>query len=297
MAVAARGAFGDLLEPGFREVLFAKFDGYPEEFSKVFNMNTSTKKREHDTKISGLGSMPEKAEGVSIDYDVPIQGYDVYYTHVTYGLGFRVTREMYEDDQYGIMAKMPKALARSARYTIETIAAEVLNGAFDTAGGGNSEYLCAHNHALLGGGTEQNELSTAADLAVTSLQTAIGNIEETVDERGLLLALKSRRLVIPHQLKFLAREILGSDKKPYTANNEINALLDEDLTYFVYHYLTDPDAWFLLGNEHDLNFFWRRRLDFGQGNDFDSEDAKYKSTMRFSCGWTDWPGIFGSPGA
>jgi len=298
MAKATRAAFGDLLEPGFREILFQVWDMYPEEYSKVFNMLKSTKKKEMDSGISGLGSMPEKVEGGNIAYDVPILGWDVTYTHVTYGLGFRVTREMYEDDLYATMAKMPKALARSAAYTVEVVAAAVLNNAFTVAGGGTrNEYLCATNHVLSGGGTEQNKLTTDADLAVTSLETAIGNIEETVDDKGLLMALRCRRLIIPHQLKWVARELLGSDKKPYTANNEINALLDEDLTYFVYHYLTDPDAWFMLSDRHELNFFWRRPLDFGQGEDFDSEDAKYKSTMRFSVGWTDWKGIFGSPGA
>lgn len=292
--------FGDLLEPGLRQILFNKFSQYPEEYAVVFNVDTSTRDREKESTLSGLGSMPQKNKGASISYDDPYQGYDYTYTHVTYGLGFRVERELWEDDLYGKIKRMPEALARSARATYEVVAADIFNNAFDnTYTYGDGKELCATDHPLLGGGTEQNELSTASDLAVASLQQAINDLEETVDDRNILLALRGMLLVVPPELKWTARELLGSAQKPGTSTNDANALLDEDLKYFVWHYLTDPDAWFLLirQDELEVKFFWRRRLDFGQGNDFDTEDAKFKATMRFSVGVTDWRGVFGTPGA
>jgi phage major head subunit gpT-like protein len=296
---AISAQFGDLLEPGLRQILFNKFNQYPEEYAMVFNVDTSGRDTEKESTLTGLGSMPEKNKGGAITYDDPYQGYDYTYTHVTYGLGFRVERELWEDDLYGKIKKMPQALARSARATYEVTAADLFNNAFDTNTYGDGKALCADDHPLVGGGTEQNELSTPADLAVASLQQAINDIADTVDDRSILLALKAVTLVVPSELKWTARELLGSAQKPGGSTNDANALLDEDLKYFVWHYLTDADAWFLLIPQGDLEikFFWRRRLDFGQGNDFDTEDAKFKATMRFSVGVTDWRGVFGTPGA
>ena len=297
-----RANFADLLEPGLREILFNEWDNYPEEFSKIFNVHDSKKRNEKDSGASNFGLPPEKDEGDSIQYTDPTQGYDTTYTHKTYAWGFRVTREMYEDDLYGIINKMPANLGRSFRQRVETQAAALFNSGFGTVGGSymsgsDGKELFATDHPLLGGGTEQNELTTSADLSPSSLQQAIEDLEDTRDDENLLIMVKPRLLVVPRQLKWTARELLGSNQKPYVANNELNALLDEDLSYFVWHHLTDPDAWFLRADQHYTNFFWRRRLDFGQGNDFDTEDAKYKATMRFSLGWSDWRGWYGSPGA
>lgn len=290
----------DLLEPGLRDILFEKFDSYPEEYSVLYKVENSTTDDERESGLSGLGLMPTKGEGVGISYDDPLQGYDYTYTHVTYGLGFRVTREMMEDDRYGKIKRMPEALARSAHQTVEIIAANLFNRAFNTSYTfGDGKALCVTDHPLTGGGTAQNCLSTPADLAESSLQEAINDIEDTTDDRGLLLNLRAALLVVPNELKWIARQLLGSSLRPGSAQNDVNSLLDEDLMYFVYHYLTDPDAWFLMipKEQREIKFFWRRMLDFGQGNDFDTEDAKFKSTMRFSNGATDWRGVYGSPGA
>ena len=291
----------DLIADGFRTILFDKYNSYPWEYDRIFNIETSKKNQEKDSGLSGLGAMPSKAEGESIQYDDPIQGYDVTYTHVTYGMGFRVSEEMWEDDQYGKIKKMPNALAKSARITIEQTCANIFNNGFVTTynSGGDGKALFDTDHPLSGGGTYANEPAVAADLTVSSLQAMVQAMEETQGDRGEILAIKPKLLVVPIDLKYTARELLKSSLKPYTADNEINALEDDDLKYFVWHYLTDPDAWFLLADkeDHELNFFWRRKLDTDHDADFDTGDLKFKATMRFSTKWSDWRGAHGSPGA
>jgi len=296
-----RSNMSNLVADGLRTILFDKYNSRPKEYTKIFNIYSSKKKQEKDSAVSGFGLMPEKNEGQSIIYDDPVQGYDVTYTHITYGMGFRVTREMWEDDQYGKIKKMPRALARSAHHTVEQECANIFNYGFVTTynSGGDAKALFATDHTLTGGGALGNEPDVSADLTVSSLQAAIKAMEEKTDDRGLLLAVKPRLLVVPPALKWTARELLGSKLKPYTADNEINAFEDEDLLYSVWHYLTDDDAWFLLADkdDHELNFFWRRKLDSSHDGDFDTEDLKFKATMRFSVKWSDWRGAYGSPGA
>ncbi|MCE1247443.1 MAG: Mu-like prophage major head subunit gpT family protein [Firmicutes bacterium] len=297
----SRSNLPDLLADGLRTVLFEKYNSYPEEYRRIYNIHDSKKQAEKDSALSGLGAMPSKSEGASVSYANPLQGYDITYTHTTYGLGFRVTQEMMDDDQYGKIKKMPRALARSARHTVEQTAANIFNYGFSTTynSGGDSKALFATDHPLTGGGSYANTPSVPADLSVSSLQAAIQNMEETVDDNGLLLAIKPKLLVVPPALKWTAREMLDSTLKPYTSDNEANAFLDEDLAYFVWHYLTDDDAWFLLSDkdEHELNFFWRKKLATENETDFDTGDLKFKATMRFSVKWTDWRGTYGSPGA
>lgn len=197
----ARANFGDLLEPILDEVFFEKYKSYSEEYSKIFNVETSKKRRETDSQVTGFGMFATKNEGAAIAYDDAYQGYDTTYTHTTYAKGYRITREMYEDDQYGIMKQFPKACARSAHVTIETAAASILNNAFTSGTGGDGSYLCADDHALVGGGTEQNELTAPADLTTTSLQEAIYTMEDTRDDRNLILNTKPVMLIVPKELK------------------------------------------------------------------------------------------------
>lgn len=296
-----RSNFSDLMAPGFRKIFFEKFNRYPEEYSKVFNQSGSQRRYEDESEISGLGAMVQKGEGVAVTFDDPIQGYDKRFTHLTYALGFQCSEELWEDDLYGIMSRMPKALATSARQTIETVDANHLNRGFsDSYTGGDSEPLfgdaTAKTHPLLGGGTESNQLATAADLSVTSLESLVELMEETTDDQGLLLMIKGKTLIVPPEEKWTARELLDSEDKPYTGNNEINPLIDEELKYFVYHYLTDADAFFLQAAEHYMTHIWRRRPRFTNDSDFKTGDALYKGDMRFSSGWSGWRGICGSPG-
>jgi phage major head subunit gpT-like protein len=296
--------FSNLLKPALHEIFFNKYSQYPEEYSKVFDVLSSSRAYEEDSEVTGLGKLVSKSEGASITYDDPIQGKTKTYTHSSYGLGFRVTHELFEDDQYGIIKRMPAALARSANQTQEVEAWSVFNNAFSTSYTGlDGKPLCSTTHpnvaAGAGSGPYSNRLSTDSDLSITSLQSAIEAMETTTDDRDLNLMIKPRLLVVPVQAKWMARELLNSEYKPGTANNEINALADEELKYMVGHYLTDTDAWFLLADkaDHYLRFFWREKVKFSSDDDFDSGDAKFKVFMRFAVGYSGWRGVVGTPGA
>ena len=294
---AIRANFGDQLAPGFREIFFDKYNSYPNEYTGIVNVHSSKRQYEDDSSVSGFGLVPQKNESSGITYDDPIQGYDKRYAHVTYGLGFRVSREMWEDDLYGIMRKMPKALARSLRLTLETDVANLLNRAFDgNYTGGDGLELCSTAHPLTGGGTEQNELTTAADLSETTFEQALIDIQATTDDRNLVLALRPKVMIVPPNLDFTAAKLLESTQTPGDGNNSINPAKGR-MPYKVNHYLTDTDAWFILCDDHELNLFMRRSPDFEQGSDFDTEDAKYKATARWSTGFSDFRGVYGSPGA
>ena len=295
--MATRANIKNILTPVLREVFFTKYDDYPEMYSKFFKLDTSKKNEEEDQTVSGLGVMNVKSESTPISYDDIEEAYKTTYTHATYGLGFRASREAVEDEQYPVLKKAAAGLARSARQTIEIRAAGTYNNGFNIAfPGADAQPLLSDVHPLVGGGTYNNELAVAADLSVTSLQLAIQQMMLTPDDRGLLLMLKPYLLVVPTQLMWTAEEILGSNLRPDGASNAINALTNRGITPVVYPYLTNPKAWFLLDRDHAINFFWRRRPDFESDNDFDTEDYKWKGTMRFSNGWSDWRGIFGSPG-
>ena len=293
-----RANFGDLLAPGFRIIHDEQFKRYPTEYTEIFNVTDSDRQYEDDSSISGFGFVPEKTEGTGITYDDPIQGYDKRYTHKTYGLGFRVTKEMFEDDLYGKMKKMPKALGRSMRISIETDAANVYNRAFNNSyTGGDGLELCSTAHTLTGGGTEQNELTNAADFTETSLEQALVDIQATLDDRSLVYQLMPKKFLCHASGEWNAAKILKSSQEPGTGNNAINpgkGVLPGGIV--VNHYLTDTDAWFILCDEHEVNFMFRRRPDFDRTNDFDTEDAKFKTTARWSNGFSGWRGVFGSPG-
>lgn len=295
--------FSNLLAPELHEVFFNKYKQYPDEYAQIFNIESSTRAYEEDVEVAGLGQLVNKAEGTAITYDDPFQSGRKRYTHSTFGLGFRVTEELYNDDLYNVIKRMPQALARSAHQTIEVQAWNVLNNAFNTTiqTGWDGLALCSTAHTNIKGigGPYTNRLSTDADLSVTSLQSAIQIMEQTTDDRDLNLMLKGKLLVVPVATKWMARELLHSEYKPHTADNEVNALKDEDLQYLVGHYLTDSNAWFLLTakEDHYLKFFWRKKLAFDNDDDFDTGDAKFKSTMRFSVGFSGWRGIVGTSGS
>lgn len=304
-----RSLFSNLLAPGLRKIYYDELKERPLEYEAIFNIETSKRKYEDDYQMAGLGTMPQKAEGNAITYDDPLSGNTRRYTHLSWGLGFRITHEAYDDDLYGMLGKkMSSQLAKSARNAQEVHAFSILNGAFaasataSTTAAANvfdTYSLCNVAHTRLGGGTQANRSSTDADLSVSSLQAAIDLFEGWTDERGISLVCRPRRLIIPYQTKWIAREILNSTAKPYTANNEINPLMDEDLSFMVSHYLTDSDSWFLIADKgvHSLNFFWREKPRFDNSDDFDTGDAKYKGYQRFIAGVSDWKGVFGSQGA
>jgi hypothetical protein len=302
MALITSSSFAKLLWPGVNKVYGMAYKDYPSEYDKIFPKYTSKKKYEEDVGTSSLGLAVAKSEGAAITYDDMRQGFTTRFTHIVYALGFIVTREMYEDDQYGAVGlKKSKALARSMRQTKEVVAANVLNRAFNNSyTGGDGLEMCSLLHVNVAGGTFANELSTAADLSEAALEQAAIDISLFEDDRGLLIAAKPTKLIIPPQLMFDAHRILKSTGRVEVADNDTNALKDMGIVkgVVVNHYLTDADAWFLQTDVDDGLKYWERRADaFEMDNDFDTENAKYKATGRYSFGWSDPRGIFGSPGA
>lgn len=291
----------DALDANLNEMFQDGTKAWPEEYSKIFNVQSSDKQTEKDSYESGFGLMPEKAEGVAATYDVIKPGISETYTHKTYALGYEITEEAIEDNLRtpDTFNKLPMALNRSAVETVEVTSANVFNNGFSTAGfDGVSLFNTAH--PTLDGSTIANRPTTDADLSVTSLTAGLTTIEKYTDERGLKRPTKAVMLAVPADLWNVAEELLGSEYKPYVANNEVNALQQKDLRYFVWHYLTDTDAWFLLSekSEHMLKFFWRVRLGaLRRGNDFDTTNLKHLSRMRFSVGYSHWMGTYGSAGA
>ncbi len=291
--------FSKLLWPGLREIYGLEYSQYPEEYTNFFNVDTSAKYKEEDQELSGFGLVPTKGTGAPIVFDETTQGLTSTYTHSTYGLGFVVTRELYEDDQYRKIKSFSAALARSVRHTIEILAARTLNEAFSATNytGADSLELCSAVHTLRGGGTYANELAVSADLDATSFEQAMIDIQNFVDNRGLKIAARPKRLIIPPELEYTAKVLLKSTGSPFDANQGINPAYGA-VDYTVCHWLTDSDAWFITTDvPNGLTWFWRRRPEFTEDNDWDSENAKYKTTFRCSQGWTDPRGIFGSPGA
>jgi hypothetical protein len=291
--------FSELLEPGLRTVFDQNDRAWPEEWSKIFEKVATSKYQEHDFFTSGFGVAPVKAEGDSISYDNVYRGFKKTYTQVVYGLGFTVTREMYEFDQYRHMNQKPKALARSMNETVEILCANILNNAFTSGTGADAKYLCATDHPTATGGTWTNSMSAAADLSITSFEAALIAIGAFVDHRGLKFRAIPQRLIVSTSEAFTAEIILKSAGLPETPNNDMNpakGILPQG--HVVNHYLTDADAWFIQTDApNGLLTFWSRNKEFGKDNDFDSDNAKFKSTMALAVGWTDPRCIYGSAGA
>lgn len=295
---ALRGSFSDILAPGLAEVIALSYKKYPDEYTKIFNVESSKRQYEKTSTIEGLGIAVAKNEGSAVQYKDLTQGYDNTYTHTTYALGFRVSKEMYDDDLYGVMKKAAEYLGRSVKQKIETKSADVFNNGFSSSyTGGDSKELFATDHPFASGGTGRNELSTAADLSQASLEQALTDIESTTDSTGAPVALIAKTLLVAPANRWAASVLLESQLKSGTANNDKNPLLDLDLNYLVNHYLSDADAWFLLCDQNELKFYMRQNPIFENDDDFDTKDGKFSVMTRFSTGWADWFGVFGSPGA
>lgn len=297
------GAFSQLLVPGLRKIFFQHLNERESEYGKIFNEETSSRAFEEDLELIGLGTMPAKSEGSAITYQDTRQGEKVRFTHVTYGYGFRVTREMMQDDQYGQIRKMPKELAKGGRNVREVTAFNVINNGFTTSFGfpknGTNEAVFNTAHTRLGGGTLANRPTTDADLGQASLEAAIITFQTWTDEMGIPVVITPKWLLIHPDNMMVARELLGSTYKPYVGTNEINPLMKDGLEFIVGHYLTDSDAWFLFADksDHGFTFFQREAMQFQNGDDFDTGDAKYKAFQRFSVGVNEWRGSYGTVGA
>lgn len=295
-----RGGFSNNLAPGFRKIVFNSYTEKTTEGDKLVNMNTSQRAYEEDFPIAGFSTLQIKAEGGPVSYQDAIQGTIKRYIWTTYALGFRITQEMMDDDLYGIFGtKMSKALGRSARNNFEVVAHSPYNNAFSTSFAGfvSGEALCSTSHALLRGGTAANRPATDTDLNLPALQAAVENFHGLVDEAGLPIMIVPRMLVYSVGFHWTANQLLKSSQMPGTNQNDINQIAREGITGHLSHFLTDTDAWFLLADKHDVNYFDRRKITFSNSDDFETGDAKFKVTRRNGAGWGDWRGVYGSQGA
>lgn len=294
-----RAQFQLLLEPKLRNIWHDGTKTWDLLYPRFMNVGSSKKAQETDYQLTGLGSLAAINEGENVVYDNPISGSTKVYTHATYGLGYKITDEMIRHEQYGQMAKFERSLMRAAIDKQETDGTSVLNNAFSTSyvGFSTGESLCSTSHARLDAGTANaNRPSTDISLGVTALQNAVIQMRLWKDERGRPTRVKPKFLVIHPNDLMTARELLGSTQKPGTANNEINAIRDEGLTFMDTPYLTDTNSWFLIGDEHDLNFIWDLRPTLTMDTEFDSDVIKRKVKEAYSFGFGYWIGVYGSSG-
>ena len=300
-----RAQFQVLLEPKISNIWNEAYPQRAVEYTSFVNIRTTGKATVTDHKMTDFGALRLKGEGEAIQYDDPIDGPDKTYTPVRFALGYKVTDEMLKNDLYGQIDRLERALIKSAVDQQEVTAAYLLNNAFGTtsadgfsATGFDGLQLCSTAHTRLDGGANQrNRPSTDADLSPTSLQNALTDFENYKDDRGRPSLIKPVRLIISAEDKFTAKEILESEYKPGSANNDINALKGEGLSFMLSHYKTNTDDWFLIGDQHDLNFIWDERPRTDSEEDFDTEVLKHKVVQGFFVGFGEWRGVWGSSGA
>ncbi len=302
----ARGNAPRLLQDGVKQVFGQAYDKHPLEWNKIFDEDTSRKAFEIDVQFEGFSLAEEKDEGGDISFDTQRQGFTPTYPHITYGKGFVVTKEALQDELYDQFSKRARGLAFSMTQTKEVVGANILNNGFNSAflqGGGDGVSLlnASHINGPTDPGTFSNILTVAADLSEASLEDLLIQIGQATDPRGLRIAIQGTRLIIPVQEMFEAQRSLGSVLQNDTANNATNALRDMRAIrdgFVVNHYLTDVNAWFIKTNSPDgLKYYTRQAVEFGEDNAFTTGNIRFKSDERYSFGWTDPRGIFGTPGA
>ena len=302
MAISRAQLLKELL-PGLNALFGLEYKKYGEEHKEIFDTETSERSFEEETKLSGFSSAPVKNEGSAMQYDNAQEAWTARYTHETIAMGFALTEEAMEDNLYdSLSARYTKALARAMAYTKQIKAAAILNNAF--AAGvtyGDGQVLCSTAHPLVSGGVNSNTPATPADLNETSLEAAVIQIAAWTDERGLLIAARPNKLIIPPALQFVATRILETELRTSTADNDINALKNNGSIsggYAINHYLTDTNAWFLTTDvPNGLKHFIRTPMSTSMDADFDTGNSRYKARERYSFGVSDPLGIFGSPGA
>lgn len=302
MSVITTGSHPKALWPGVRKFVMGEYSEHPAEYSQIFEVKSSNMAYEEDVETTGFGLAQVKAEGAGATYDTHSQGFTKRYTHVAYSLGYIVTREELDDNLYKSRSfKRGKALAFSFRTTKEIVAANVLNRGFSNSYlGGDGVELFSSAHPTLAGNMA-NELATPADLSEASLEDMLIAIMEAKNSRGLQIAIRGDCLIVPPALSFTAERIMKSTLQNDTADNAVNAIRSMGLLRGgckVNHYLTSDSAWFVKTDAPDgLLCFERTPFEFTQDNDFDTMNAKAKGYERYSFGWTDWRGVYGSEGA
>tara|TARA_Y100001938_G_scaffold117371_1_gene161859 strand:+ start:1191 stop:2096 length:906 start_codon:yes stop_codon:yes gene_type:complete len=290
------------LEPGLNALFGLEYDRYENQSAEIFSTESSDRAFEEEVMLGGFANAAVKPEGQGVSYDDAQETYTARYTNETIALAFSLTEEAVEDNLYDkLSTRYTKALARSMANTKQVKAANILNRAFNTSYlGGDDKELCATDHPTLSG-DQKNELSTAADLNETSLEQALIDIADMKDERGLKIALRGMKMIIPVNLQFVAERLMKSAGRVGTADNDINAIKSMGMVpegYVVNNFLTDTDAWFLKTDApNGMKHFTRAPIRTAMEGDFDTGNVRYKARERYSFGWSDWRGIFGSPGA
>ena len=290
------------LEPGLNALFGLEYKRYENQHAEIFETENSDRAFEEEVMLSGFGNAQVKAEGQGVSFDDAQETFTARYTHETIALAFAITEEAVEDNLYDRLAsRYTKALARSMSNTKQVKAANVLNNAFDnTYKGGDGKELCATDHPILAG-SFKNELTTSADLNETSLEQALIDIAAMVDERGLKIAAKGNKMIIPSALQFTAERLMKSAGRVGTADNDINAVKSMGMVpqgYVVNNFLTDTDAWFIRTDvPNGMKMFVRAPIKTAMEGDFDTGNVRYKARERYSFGFSDPRGIFGSPGA
>ena len=299
MAISRAQLLKELL-PGLNALFGLEYARYGEEHKEIYETEKSERSFEEETKLSGFSAAPVKAEGTALSYDNAQEAFTARYNHETIALGFSITEEAIEDNLYdSLSARYTKGLARAMAYTKQVKAANVLNNAYNAAyPGGDGVSLLNSAHPLVNGGTNANTPSTAADLNETSLENAVIQIAAWTDERGLLIAARPKKLIVPPALMFVATRLLETELRVGTNNNDINAIKNNGAVpegYTVNHFLTATNAWFLTTDvPNGLKHFERTPLANSMDGDFDTGNVRYKSRERYSFGWSDPLGIYGS---
>jgi hypothetical protein len=303
MAAISRAQMLKELLPGLNALFGLEYAKYGEEHKEIFETESSERSFEEETKLSGFSAAPVKSEGAAIAYDNAQEAWTARYDHETISLGFSITEEAIEDNLYdSLSSRYTKALARSMSYTKQIKAANILNNGFSSAfPGGDGVSLFNTQHPLVSGGVNSNTPATPADLNETSLENAVIQISLWTDERGLLIAAKPKKLIVPTGLRFVAKRLLDTELRVATADNDLNALKSLNSIpdgFAINHFLTDPNAWFLTTDvPNGMKHFVRIPLSNSMDGDFDTGNVRYKARERYSFGFSDPLGMFGSPGA
>jgi len=291
------------LEPGLNALFGLEYKNYENQHSEIFDVENSDRAFEEEVMLSGFGNASVKAEGAAVSFDTANESFTSRYTHETIALAFAITEEAVEDNLYDSIAKRyTKALARSMANTKQIKGANILNNGFDSTNhpGGDGKALMADDHPSLSG-NQRNELSTASDLSETSIEQALIDIAAFTDERGLKIAARGVKMIIPSALQFTAERIMKSPARVGTSDNDLNAIASKGMIpqgYVVNNYLTDDDAFFIKTDvPNGLKMFNRAAIKTAMEGDFETGNVRYKARERYSFGFSDWRGIFGSPGA
>jgi len=304
MAISRAQLLKELL-PGLNALFGMEYATYGEQHKEIYETETSERSFEEETKLSGFSAAPVKNEGSAIAYDNAQEAWTARYNHETIALGFSLTEEAIEDNLYdSLSARYTKALARAMAYTKQVKAASVLNNGFTNSAqyyGGDNVPLFSAAHPLVSGGTNSNIPSTPADLNETSLENAVIQIAAWTDERGLLIAAKPKKLIVPPALQFVATRLLETELRVGTTDNDVNAIKNNGSIpegYTINHFLTDSNGWYLTTDvPNGMKHFVRSPLANSMDGDFDTGNVRYKSRERYSFGWSDPLGMYGSPGA